>query len=125
VDSRPQILDEMIAALEALLAALGGNGAEGRGVALDAALVRSDVAYLRLREAQALSGPSPGSSSEEMQKKVDSFLRLQALVQSVAADALNEVGLEREKIAQVRVALRQHVPQEVTGNAGSSCDVRG
>ena len=125
MESCSQILDEMSAALEDLLGALGGNGAEGRGVALDTALGRSDVAFLRLREAQVLAGSSADAASVEMQEKVNSFLRLQALVQSVAADALNEVALEREKIAQVRVALRQHVPQEIAGSAGHSCDVRG
>ncbi len=125
MDSRSLILDEMIAAQEDLLAALGGDGAEGRGVALDAALVRSDVAFLRLREAQAVAGPTGDPTSMEIQEKVDSLLRLQALVQSVAADALGEVDQEREKVSLVRAALRQHVSKQEAGGAGISCDVRG
>lgn len=129
MDARAPILAELRAALEEVLAALGNDGGLSGGIAgsnaLEAARVRADSAFLRLRAADAERGASAHPYPEELQDELEGITRLQALLQSVAAGAQVTIADERAKLTAVRKALRQRAREQSTARAGRSCDVRG
>lgn len=125
MDPRGAILDELGAALDDLLAALGGGLTAKSTSALEAARLRADGAYLRLREADEQLGEAAFPYPEDVRAKAESLLRTDALVQSLVADAQSSIDEERGKLTTLRAALRQRGNQGRPSGAGRSCDVRG
>ena len=124
-DQRESILSDLDTALGDVLAALGGDGARGRGQSLDAARVRVETAHLRFREAEAGLGDAARPLTLELQNQVDAILRMEALIQSLAAASKDEITGELAKVNQVRSLLRQHSNQDAPTGSGRSCDVHG
>jgi len=124
-DARAGILADLEAALEDVLAALGSDGAVARPGPLDAARVRAEDAFLRLRAADAAMGASARPYPADLREQLAAVMRLQALAQSQAGGARVGLADARARITAVRGALRQHAREAPRAEPGRSCDVRG
>ena len=124
-DPRGPLLTELEASLEDVLAALGGNGARERGPALDAARIRAETLYLCLREEEIKLGNRARPLPPELAAQVQAILRKDALIQSLAAAAKQDIESELSKVTQLRSLLRQRSQKDSPTGAGRSCDVRG
>ena len=116
-DERETLLNELHASLEALISGLESGLGED---ALAGLWATCDGTFARFRVAQ--EAQASAELSDELRKKLEAALRLQAVVASLAARQRDELTSEAEKLTNARARLESLAAR---AHVGQSCDLLG